>query len=196
MLKELIKEYEERFMSGGIQQSLEELEQLVKEIGDKKFTKMAEIGIADGGTLWLFAHLFSDNYAQFTVVDMDIRPITKKVMKVLEEKLLITFDVYETKQVGFKFKTSLDFLHIDGDHSYDALKYDYSTHSENVLPGGVIIIHDTMLMDGPIRIRHEIENSAKDRVITLVGHDTLCDCYGRNRINPDNKSFGTTVVWR
>ena len=194
-LKDLIQEYEEYFMPGGIQQSLSELQQLVEEIGDRKFHAMCEIGIADGATLWLYAHLFAADRAEFIILDMDIRPLTRKVIAAIEETLQIGFLIYEQKSLGFALPDEVDFLHIDGDHGYEEVKYDYCTHSQKVVPGGVIVIHDTLLIDGPIRLRHEIEASGTPSK-TFQGTDTLCDCFGPNRSNPLQRPFGTTVIWK
>lgn len=36
----------------------------------------------------------------------------------------------------------IDLLHIDGDHSYDAVKFDYETWVPSVRPGGAVMFHD------------------------------------------------------
>lgn len=193
-LKELISEYEEYFMEGGIQQSFSDLENLINELGDRKFKNMVEIGIADGGTLWLYTQLFGAPGAEITVVDMDIRVVTARVISALEEKGFV-FTVIMNQSMNVKLEGPIDFLHIDGDHGYEAVNYDYVTHSSNVVPGGVILIHDTLLIEGPMRLKQELEVIEK-RILTFAGTDTMCDCYGRGRINPDNKSFGLTLVYK
>lgn len=40
-----------------------------------------------------------------------------------------------------------DFLHIDGDHTYEGIKQDYLDYSPMVRPGGVVAIHDLLLPD-------------------------------------------------
>ena len=66
MLYKLIQEYDQMFgeKTGGILQSLDELEQLVDEMGDRKFHSMAEIGSYRGGTLWLYSQLFAADKEQ------------------------------------------------------------------------------------------------------------------------------------
>ena len=194
-LNDCIAEYEEYFMKGGIQQSLSDLEQLVEEIGDRKFDSLFEIGIADGATLWLYSHLFAAEGANFGVLDMDIRPITRKVIAAIEEEGTVKFDIYERKSMGFILPYQIDFLHIDGDHGVEEVAYDYNTHSKQVVPGGVIIIHDTDLIHGPVMLKHALEHTGLG-MKNFHGTDTLCDCFGPNRINPQNRSFGTTVIWK
>jgi len=38
----------------------------------------------------------------------------------------------------------LDFLFIDGDHTYDGVKNDYNNHFQFVRSGGYLIFHDTI----------------------------------------------------
>lgn len=194
-LKVLIDEYEKEFMYGGIQQTEEELDGLIDEIGDRKFGTMCEIGIADGGTLWLYAHLFGKPGGKFIVTDMDIREITRRVMNSITERTGITFDVYECKNHKFRLKENVEFLHIDGDHSYTAVKNDYFLNERMVVPGGLIIVHDTLLMEGPMRFRDDIEKSGV-RNKTLRGSKNLCDCFGKNRVNPHNREFGMTIIYK
>lgn len=195
-LQDLIAEYEEYFLLGGIQQSFSELEQLVKEIGDRKFDSLCEIGIADGGTLWLFSHLFANRGATFTCIDNDIRPLTLKVIEAIEESMQIKFIILHGDNMLMKpCAYNIDFLYIDGNHSFEGVMHDYKTHFPSVLPGGFVAIHDTLLMEGPSKLRNLIEISGPPSK-TFKGTDTLCNCFGPNRINPSNLSFGTTVIWK
>lgn len=194
-LNELIEEYEKEFMYGGIQQAIDELENLIEEIGDRKFKTMAEIGTADGGTLWLYSNLFGSIGCKFIVTDMDIRPITKRVMAMITERMGVKFEIFECKNHMFRLKEPVEFLHIDGDHSYNATKSNYHFNEGMVVPGGMIVVHDTMLMEGPIRFRKELESSGV-KTKTFSGHKTLCDCFGPNRINPTRRLFGMTIIYK
>ena len=41
----------------------------------------------------------------------------------------------------------IDFIFIDGDHSYEGIKRDWEDWSEKIRPGGVIALHDTSVPD-------------------------------------------------
>lgn len=192
-LTDLIKEYETMFMNGGIQQSLEELEQLILEIKNKKFISMCEIGVADGGTLWLYTQLFGTKGMTVTVTDMDIRPIAGKIMNELIKRMDINFYVHQCQGDQFKLDKPVQFLHIDGDHSFHAVREDFYKNNNMVQAGGYIVIHDTLLMEGPIRFRLELEGVGLN-MKTFKGSTVLCDCFGANRANYQNKQFGMTVV--
>ena len=61
----------------------------------------------------------------------------------------------------------IDFIFIDGDHSYEGIKRDWEDWSEKIRPGGVIALHDTSVPDhdssisqlGSFKFYNEIINS-------------------------------------
>ena len=203
MLYDLIREYDDMFgeKTGGILQSLDELEQLVVEIGDRKFKSMAEIGSYRGGTAWLYSQLFGADDSKFTIVDIKIHPIIRKVVKEIEQRTNIKFELIEAPSDKVFLKPK-DFLHIDADHRYHMVKKDYETHYYSVEKGGVILLHDTLLDEGPgenksgcIRFREELEASGAN-IKTFGGTIMLCDCFGPNKSNPDNRSIGISLIYK
>ena len=96
-LYDLIQTYDKLFpvKHGGILQSLDELEQLVTEIGDRKFHAMAEIGSCFGGTVWLYSQLFGAEGCNFTIVDIKIDPILWNVIEEIESRKKIKFEIID-----------------------------------------------------------------------------------------------------
>jgi len=201
MLYKLIQEYDQMFgeKTGGILQSLDELEQLVDEMGDRKFHSMAEIGSYRGGTLWLYSQLFAADKATFVIVDIKIHPILYKVTAEISRRTNITFQFIESPSAEAKFGL-VEFLHIDADHRYHMVKADFERFYPFVILNGIIVLHDTLLDEGPgenksgcIRFRKELESSGYD-IKTFGGKIMLCDCFGPNKSNPDNRSIGISVI--
>ena len=61
-------------------------------------------------------------------------------------------------------RASLDILHIDGCHTYEAVRHDYDTWSDAVGPDGIILFHDIAHQEGDFgvhrlwdEVRHEHE---------------------------------------
>jgi len=204
MLYKLIQEYDRMFgeNTGGILQSLDELEQLVAEIGNRKFDNMAEIGAYRGGTLWLYSQLFANDGALFTIVDIKINPIVYAVIHEIYKRKKIAIAIIEKPSDKAILHPGLDFLHIDADHRYHMVKADYERFSPMVVSGGITILHDTLLDEGPgdhksgcIRFRKELEANGAN-IKTFAGTIMLCDCFGPNKSNPDKRSIGISVIYK
>lgn len=200
-LYSLIMEYDRLFpvKHGGILQSLDELEQLVDEIGDRKFAAMAEIGSCFGGTVWLYSQLFGADGCHFTIVDIKIDPWLRRVIAEIQKKKHVNFHVKEMPSSQAEIG-AVDFLHIDADHRYHMVKADYERFSPKVVKGGITILHDTLLDEGPgdhksgcIRYRKELEANGEN-IKTFGGIIMLCDCFGPNKSNRDNRSIGISVI--
>ena len=203
MLYKLIQEYDRLFpvKHGGILQSLDELEQLVAEIGDRKFHNMVEIGSCFGGTVWLYSQLFGADGCNFTIVDIKIDSVLWDVIEEIEYRKSINFIIKESPSSSAEIE-ECDFLHIDADHRYHMVKADYERFSPKVVEGGIILLHDTLLDEGPgdhksgcIRFRKELEASGVN-IKTFAGTIMLCDCFGPNKSNPDNRNIGISVIYK
>ena len=48
-----------------------------------------------------------------------------------------------SKEVAATFNLPIDFLFIDGDHSYDAVKSDWTIWYPKIVEGGIIALHDS-----------------------------------------------------
>ncbi len=127
--------------------------QLYKQL-NSKYT--LEIGTANGGTLFGHCRLADDNA---TIISVDLpggkfgggypdwkMPIYKKFAKQAQSLHLIRASSHEEstiKQVKDILKNNkLDYLFIDGDHSYEGVKKDFELYSPFVKEGGAIIFHD------------------------------------------------------
>lgn len=117
---------------------------------------MMEIGTARGGTLFLFSKVvpkdsfiisldlpggrFGGGYPRFKI------PLYKSFAKNKQIINLIRQDSHNIKTLQ-KIKDILgdrkiDFLFIDGDHTYEGVKRDFELYSQLVRKGGIIAFHD------------------------------------------------------
>ena len=126
-----------------------ELEQLLEMVQKLRPQRLCEIGSADGGTLFLFSQLAADNAL---IVSMDIKYSPAKLSSFPKfatggkRVLCIEGDSHhvESKHRLQELLAGqpLDFLFIDGDHSYDGVANDFELYSPLVRPGGLIAFHD------------------------------------------------------
>jgi predicted O-methyltransferase YrrM len=137
-------------------QEISELVPLLDEVKTLRPQTVLEIGTHRGGTLYLWTRLaqpdatlvsidlpggkFGGGYSPFRI------PIYRRFARDRQQLRLLranshapaTFD--ETKQLFSN--RPIDFLFIDGDHTYDGVKQDWQMYSPLVRPGGLIVFHD------------------------------------------------------
>jgi len=134
----------------------EEISKLTAEIKKLKPKNALEIGTANGGTLFLLCRL-ADPKAKIMSVDLPEgkfgggypawkTKLYKKFALPKQELDLVRGDSHLPE--SFKIVRShfdgaeLDYLFIDGDHSYEGVKQDYEMYSPLVRKGGIIAFHD------------------------------------------------------
>lgn len=136
-------------------QDRSEFLELANLVGELRPTNVLEIGTFRGGTLFVFARLSSPNA---TLVSLDLPTsafgsMARKGQELLfrqfprEQQRLVVLrrnSHLETTRanVAAALNGPLDFLFIDGDHSYDGVKADFEMYSPLVRPGGMIAFHD------------------------------------------------------
>lgn len=137
-------------------QSRWEFRQLLESVAEVKPRRMLEIGTANGGSLCAFmrvcapdAHVisidlphgkFGGGYPVWKV------PVYKAFATAPQRLDLLRGDSHASETlVNIKSLLQgemLDFLFIDGDHSYDGVRQDFESYKSLVRPGGLIAFHD------------------------------------------------------
>lgn len=139
----------------------EEITELLKILAIRKSKCVLEIGTARGGTLFLFARVsspdaliisidlpggrFGGGYPEWRVPLYKSFAIHNQKISFIRENShdFSTLKMIEKMLEGRK----LDFLFIDGDHTYDGVKKDFEMYSDLVGQGGIIAFHD--IVPGP-----------------------------------------------
>ncbi len=158
----------------GLQQCLEEVKQLKDYVAGRKFTKFVEIGCDEGGSLFLFSKLFLEPGAHIYTIDLNFNPAALRVIQQLANEGFKVHQVNSHSQdvnlSGFK----CDLLHIDGDHSYKSVREDFDKYFPTLIPGGICLLHDTLLWEGAKKVRAELERHFDTKTFkgyTLVSGD-------------------------
>lgn len=137
---------------------------------------IVELGTYKGTSYCAFAQAIKDNKLSTQLVGVDtwqgdehtgyysqnvyknLKTLLNNHYKNIKTKLIrSTFDTALSK---FKVK-SIDILHIDGLHTYDAVKHDFTTWKDKVKDDGIIIFHDIHYKKrgfGVFRFWNEIKN--------------------------------------
>lgn len=142
-------------------QNEDEIYQLLSLVESVSPKSVLEIGTARGGTLFMLSQVLDPNA---NIISIDIPkdrysggypiwkiPIYKSFKRKNQKIKLIrknshavsTADIVQNYLDGHK----IDFLFIDGDHSYDGVKKDFEMYHPLVRSGGLIAFHD--IVPGP-----------------------------------------------
>ena len=121
-------------------QKPEELFELVRHLLSRDVRSIVEIGVINGGNLAVFKHCFPN--AIIMGIDMvDVSPVDGCVM--------IKGDSHDAGTVRQALSLlpgePIDFVFIDGDHSYEAVKRDYGTWAPHAR---IIGLHDVVVHPG------------------------------------------------
>jgi len=142
-------------------QVYEEILGLVEIVANLKPRRVLEIGTAGGGTLFIWCRLASDDA---TIISVDLpggpfgggypmwRAVLYRYFRKPQQKLhLIRGDSHDPRTLEKVEKIlggeELDFLFIDGDHTYEGVKRDFEMYSPLVRSGGIVAFHD--IVPGP-----------------------------------------------
>jgi len=138
-----------------------EITKLLELVAGLKPRVVLEIGTAEGGTLFLFTRVAKPDA---TLISVDLPggpfgggypkwkiPLYLSFTKCSQKVHLIRRSSHEPQTLeevkGILGAEKVDFLFIDGDHSYEGVRKDFEMYSPLVGKGGIIAFHD--IVPGP-----------------------------------------------
>jgi predicted O-methyltransferase YrrM len=144
---------------GGIIKSLqvkEEIKELLELVKKHGVNSMIEIGTYNGGTLFFFTHVVSNNALIISIDYPDIRfgggygNWRTKLYESFRLKgqylHLVNANSHNSRTLhkvnAILNNSRVDFIFIDGDHSYDGVKKDFEMYSSLLANDGMIAFHD------------------------------------------------------
>ena len=134
----------------------EEISQLLQTIAKTAPRTVVEIGTANGGTLFLLTRVAAPKATLISIDKPNGRfgggysgsmvPVFRSFARDGQEMILVRRDSHDNETFSLTQKVlkdrDVDFLFIDGDHSYEGVKADFATYSSLVSKGGMIALHD------------------------------------------------------
>jgi predicted O-methyltransferase YrrM len=170
-----------------------ELIELARIVRGQRPRTMLEIGSATGGTLFVLCQM-ADPHA--TIVSIDLPgaafgggygayriPIMRRLKQQSQQLHLMRTNSHSPETLlrlqGILQNAQIQFLFIDGDHSYDGVKQDFEMYSPLVTPGGIIGFHDIVkapaAAGGEVNIFwNEIKSGFRNREI--IAHSDQLTC--------------------
>jgi cephalosporin hydroxylase len=146
-----------------ITQAPEEILWLLALLRPERPRTVVEIGVDQGGTLFLWTQVAAEDAL---LVAVDTRRLgvfgswspyacVRRAFARRDQRieLLMPADSHDPRTVESVRRIldgqMIDFLFIDGDHSYDGVKRDFELFSPLVRPGGTVALHDVAAADCP-----------------------------------------------
>jgi predicted O-methyltransferase YrrM len=134
----------------------EELVKLVEEVTRLRPATVLEIGTSMGGTLYLWTRLAQPDAL---IISVDLpggkfgggysplrTPLYERFSREQQQLHLLRASSHDESTIGEVRRLlggrSVDFLFIDGDHTYEGVKQDWEMYSPLVRPGGLVAFHD------------------------------------------------------
>lgn len=171
--------------------------QLASLVAEQKCRYVLEIGTYRGGTLFVFTRLAAPDA---TVISLDYhfslfgkicrifqRPLFHSFARSGQHVVLVREDSHKPETLGIIRKKlarhSLDFLFIDGDHSYEGVKADFEMYSPLVRPGGIVAFHD-VAQDSPTIKVQKFWNEIKANYL----HREIVD-------RSSDRTYGIGILW-
>jgi cephalosporin hydroxylase len=130
-------------------QMRDELIGMLDRVRELRPERLCEIGASAGGTLYLLTRVAAPD-AVIVSMDIDIPPHTRRARERMarESQQIVSIqgdshDPATRDRVGEALGgRELDFLFIDGDHSYEGVRTDFELYRGLVRKGGLIALHD------------------------------------------------------
>ena len=139
----------------GAFQKISELGRLIALLRRRKLRTVVEIGTLRGGTLWLWCQLATEN-ARIVSIDLPAKSAAGRRQQGNLKKHAIASqrldfirndsqkEVTRAQLLRLLDGDAIDFLFIDGDHRYEAVRRDFQLYSPLLRPGGIVAFHDIL----------------------------------------------------
>lgn len=156
-----------------------EMYQMLRQVVELKPKNIVEIGCDGGGFLRTLTDLFPE--ADIVGIEINERPELFRFRMLFGDSQ----DSQTVRRLQTHFRNRpIDFLFIDGDHHYEAVKAEYQLYSPLVKRGGIIGFHDTN--------NRGIEGVEVDRFMAELDES---QSYQTMDFRTDRFSPGTRIIW-
>lgn len=129
----------------GAVQDKDELAKLIETLIERETKNVCEVGVYAGGTLWAWCQLSQEGF----IIGIDNGHIPRDLFHFWHPDMWTPKHDSHDPTMPMRLQrrldrrnAQLDFLFVDGGHSYQDASQDYEMYSPLVRPGGVIAFHD------------------------------------------------------
>lgn len=181
-------------------QQLDELLPLLERVRALQPRRVCEVGTSAAGTLYLLTRVSAPD-ALIVSVDISIplhtRGLRARLAGPRQRLVSLEGDSHADETVSRLERLldgePLDFLFIDGDHSYDGVRADFERYGRLVRPGGLIALHD---VNDDFRTRHGVDSPSISGEVPRFWQELKQSHQTEELIaDPEQDGFGIGVVY-
>ncbi len=181
-------------------QRLDELLPLLERVRALEPRRVCEIGTSAGGTLYLLTRISAPDALIISVditIPLHTRGLRARLAGQRQRLVSVEGDSHADETVsrleGLLEGEPLDFLFIDGDHSYDGVRADFERYGRLVRPGGLIALHD---VNDDFRTRHGVDSPSISGEVPRFWQELKQSHQTEELIaDPEQDGFGIGVVY-
>jgi ubiquinone/menaquinone biosynthesis C-methylase UbiE len=181
---------------GGLQLNIREVYRVKNYMQDRKFGKFLEIGVCDGGSLWLYSQLFCKPSAEIIGIDINEKPCAVKVVSALGRNFdSAAYIIANADEIVDTFQDNyFDLIHIDANHTYKELKKNFDNYIPKLTDFGIMLLHDTNARNNP-EPRAFVDNEVLP-FYNCKQFDELGYAASSYENSPETLITGTTLIQR
>jgi predicted O-methyltransferase YrrM len=161
----------EEAVTKGAMQKPKELARMLDLLADSEASTVLEIGGMHGGTAWAWWQVLQPPKR---IVTIDLFVLEGRMKHAPRDVTLINADSHDPATLEHPALQGLlvNFLFIDGDHSYRGVRQDFAMYANLVRPGGLIALHDVSV-EQPARVRaiHDVIPFWNELCRVYPGHE-------------------------
>lgn len=131
-------------------QDKKELETLLKLLPKRDRKVVVEIGVHQGYSLLNWSKAFDPMV--LVGIDNDVTGMDRKTVDKVGADIIVADSHSKEARIQLEnilLDDMIDFLFIDGDHTFKGVRADFEDYSQYVRSGGDIVLHDVAITDNP-----------------------------------------------
>jgi hypothetical protein len=151
-----------------IHQNYSEVVEVLNHLDGRKFDHFVEVGVAHGGSLWLYSQFLCNQNALIEAIDTREFPLAIWIKNKIQETGFQVITLKENSMTAHQYiDNTVDLLHIDAQHDPTVFR-DWELYMPKVKSGGIILLHDTALHQSCIELAEQVSKQYETKTFKSI----------------------------